>query len=151
MKALGNKGRKNKYETHVEPNLKKIKKMYLSMTEAQIAQCLGVTPQSFINYKKQYPELAEVLKESKMELIGELKSTLKKKALGYTYTETKETHSDRNGKEVVTITKYAHPDTGAIHLLLKNLDPSWRNDDNPTYELKKKQVDIMKQRSEEWS
>lgn len=121
------------------------------MTEAQIAQCLGVTPQSFTTYKKQHPELAEVLKESKIELISELKSTLKKKALGYEYTETKTTVHKEHGKVVnedtITFKKYCHPDTAAIHLLLKNLDPNWRNDDQPTYELKKKQTEIMEQRA----
>ena len=42
--------------------------------------------------------------------------------------------------------------SGAIHLLLKNLDDDWRNDDKPTYELKKKQTEIMQQKADqaEW-
>ena len=45
--------------------------------------------------------------------------------------------------------KYAPPDTGAIHLLLKNIDPNWKNDDDRTYELKKKQVEIAEKKADD--
>ena len=47
-----------------------------------------------------------------------------------------------------TYKKYAHPDTGAIHLLLKNLDPNWHNDDAKTIEIKQKQLEIAKEKAE---
>ena len=49
-------------------------------------------------------------------------------------------------------TKYAQPDTGAIHLLLKNIDPEWHNDDKATLDLKKEQLELAKKKQEadEW-
>lgn len=152
---MGKAGRKNKYETHVKPYFEKIKKWYLTKTETQIAQKLGITVQSWIKYKNQYPELRELLQDSKEDLVDELKGILKKKAQGFYYTETTKTIIKEDGKEIKKIEerqRYAQPDTGAIHLLLKNLDDDWHNDDRQTYELKKKQIDIMQQKADqtEW-
>lgn len=148
---MGKAGRKNKYETHVLPYLEKIKKWYLTKTEAQIAKKLGITPQSWVNYKRQYPELRECLRSSQEDLIDELKNNLKKKAQGYYYEESTETEID-DGDKIITKKelkkRYAHPDTGAIHLLLKNLDPEWHNDDKQTMDLKREQNEIMKQKAE---
>lgn len=148
-------GRKNKYESHIKPYLSKIPKWYETMTEGQIAKKLGVSVASWENYKNEHPELVKCLQVSKESLCEELKATLKKKAQGFYYTEKKKIIRD-DGKDKLKIVeeydKYALPDTGAIHLLLKNLDDDWRNDDRPTYELKKKQTEIMQQKADqaEW-
>ena len=81
-----------------------------------------------------------------------LKSALKKKAKGFYYKETKRTIRDVDGTKTQVVEeyeKYAPPDTGAIHLLLKNIDPNWRNDDKETMELKKRQVDIAEKKAED--
>ena len=39
--------------------------------------------------------------------------------------------------------------TQAAHLLLKNLDPNWHNDDAETLDIKKKQVELQKQKLEQ--
>ena len=148
-------GRKNKYENHIKPYLQKIPKWYETMTEGQIAKKLGVSVASWENYKNEHPELVQCLQAGKESLVEELKATLKKKAQGFYYTEKKKIIRD-DGQDKLKIVeeydKYALPDTGAIHLLLKNLDDEWRNDDKPTYELKKKQIDIMQQKADqaEW-
>lgn len=145
-------GRLNKYETNVKPRLKEIPKLYETMTEAQIAKELGVAVSSFEKYKTQYPELIEALRKGKKDLIEELKASLKKKAKGYTYEETKITQRREGHQTTVvkeTYTKFAHPDTGAIHLLLKNLDPEWHNDDKQTIKLKKEQLKIAKEKAEQ--
>lgn len=49
---------------------------------------------------------------------------------------------------VIETKKYAPPDVGAAHLLLKNLDKNWRNDDAATMELKRKQVDLTQKKIE---
>lgn len=121
------------------------------MTEAQIAEKLGISVASFENYKKQYPELQKVLQNGKQSLIEELKNTLKKKAKGFYYEETRTSIRKENGKEVQVVEKfkkYAQPDTGAIHLLLKNLDESWRNDDKATLDLKREKMELEKERAE---
>ena len=76
---------------------------------------------------------------------------LQKKAQGYYYEETKTCVREVDGKSVKVIEKYkkyAHPDTGAIHLLLKNLDDTWRNDDAETMKIKKDQLKIQKEKAE---
>lgn len=142
---------RSKYETHVLPYLDKIAEWYEFLNEGQIAKRLGVAAKTFIGYKKEHPELAECLKKGREELVVELKETLKRKAKGYTYTETKRTIREIEGKRVTLVEEFerhAQPDVGAIHLLLKNLDDTWRNDDAETMKIKKEQVKIAKEKAE---
>lgn len=150
-------GRKNKYETHVLPHLKEIPKWYETMTEGQIAARLGVSSSSWENYKNAYPELMACLRQGKEILIDELKATLKKKALGFEYDEVKVKSEIGPDGELVVVertvtTKFVIPDLGSIHLLLKNLDENWHNDDKATMNLKREQMDLAKQKAEanEW-
>lgn len=146
-------GRKDRYESHVKPRLEEIGAWYQLCTEAQIAKKLGISMTTFGRYKREHPELREVLKEGRETLVEDLKVTLKKKAQGYYYEETKTVIRQEGGKEVrviETYKRYAHPDTGAIHLLLKNLDDDWRNDDKPTMEMKRQHLQLAKQKAEEW-
>lgn len=144
-------GRKGRYETHVQPFLNDIAEWYGLINEDQIAKKLGISVASFEKYKNEHPELRESLKKGKEDLIEELKATLKKKAKGFYYEETKTYIKQENGKEVKTVEKhkkYAQPDTGAIHLLLKNLDDTWRNDDKATQDLKKEKMELDRQKAE---
>ena len=144
-------GRKDRYKTHVEPYLKQIGEWYQLLTEEQIAKKLGISPRTFDTYKTKHPELVEVLRSGRETLIEDLKGNLKKKAAGYFYEETKTSIREFDGKTIKTIEKYkkyAHPDVGAIHLLLKNLDETWRNDDAETMKIKKEQVKIAKEKAE---
>ena len=145
-------GRKSRYETHVQPYLKDIAEWYTDVDEAEIAKRLGVAVSTFEKYKKTFPDLRQALLKGKQELVTELKAALKKKAKGYYYEETKTCiRQDAGGKEVKVIEKYkkyAHPDTGAIHLLLKNLDENWRNDDQATLDLKREQMEIAREKAE---
>lgn len=142
-------GRPNKYETNVKPHIGEIRKWVLDLNEKQIAERMGITQQSLENYKKKYPELANALINGRRDLVCELKDSLRRKARGYFYTETKITTRDENGKVTKVIEenkKYAHPDTGAIHLLLKNFDKEWHNDDIVTIEFKKAQQQLDRDR-----
>ena len=149
-------GRKNKDEPHVKPYLDKIQAWYEEFDERQIAtERLGISVTTFENYKKKYPELREVLKKGKEGLITDLRQSLKKKAKGFYYEETKTCIREVNGKKVSTVEKYkkyAPPDVGAIHLLLKNLDPEWKNDDQTTIDMKKKQLELTERKIDqnEW-
>lgn len=148
---------KSKYDSHVKPHLDKITKWTEDLTDEQIAARLKISRKSFIEYKKQHPELVEALEKGKKRLVVELKDTLKKKAKGFYYEEVKtvkihnpDPEADQEWIEKIEINrKYAQPDTGAAHLLLKNLDPTWRNDDAETMKLKKQQVEIQKQKLEQ--
>lgn len=144
-------GRKNKYDTHVKPFLHDIAEWYQTMTEGQISERLGISQASFETYKKDHEELRECLVNAKEKLCTDLKETLKRKALGYEYEETKTSIRRENGREITVIektTRYAHPDTGAIHLLLKNLDPAWRNDDQATIDFKNEKLKLEKMKAE---
>lgn len=147
-------GRKNKYESHVKPYLADIPKWYETMTEGQIAKKLGVSSSAFEVYKNQNPELVECLQKGKDILVDELKDTLRTKAKGFHYKETKRTYIEGPDGEpigevkVEEVEKYAVPDTGAIHLLLKNLDENWRNDDKATMDLKREKLELDKQKAE---
>ncbi|MBQ1292459.1 MAG: hypothetical protein IIY21_00350 [Clostridiales bacterium] len=143
--------RASKYETYVKPHLEDIRKWVLDLNEKQIAEKLGITQASLENYKKKYPELAEVLIKGRQDLVLDLKDSLRKKARGFYYTETKTTIKDENGKKTKYIEKhekYAQPDTGAIHLLLKNLDEEWHNDDAFQMEMKRLQAELDRDRLE---
>lgn len=145
-------GRKSKYETHVKPYLQQIEEWYQDLDEQQIAvERLGIAVSTFENYKKKYPELREALKKGRQHLVGELKASLKKKAKGFYYEETKTSIREEGGKRIQVVEKYkkyAQPDTGAIHLLLKNYDPTWTNDDQTTIDLKREQLELAKQKAE---
>lgn len=145
---------KSKYDSHVKPHLDKITKWTEDLTDEQIAARLKISRKSFIEYKKAHPELVEAIEKGKKRLVVELKDTLKKKAKGFYYEEVKtvkihnpDSEAEPEWIEKIEINrKYAQPDTGAAHLLLKNLDPTWRNDDAETMKLKKKQVEIQQQK-----
>lgn len=145
-------GRKSKWESHVLPHLSEIENWCQDYDERQIAtELLGISVSAFEKYKAAHAELREALKKGRMCLVSDLKASLKKKAKGYYYEETKKTIRNEGGKEVVLMEKYhkyAQPDTGAIHLLLKNLDPTWTNDDQTTIEMKREQLEIAKQKAE---
>ena len=148
-------GRRNKYETNIEPHLEEIKDLVRTMNEKDIASKYGIAISTWENFKKQYPEFKEALLGGREILIEELRDTLKMKARGYNYTETKiKTRITEDGEEITyreEYTKYAQPDTGAIHLLLKNLDKTWRNDDQETMDLKREQLELKKKQAEsEW-
>lgn len=139
----------DKYYSNVEPYLEEVSRMALQMTEKQIAEELGVAPSSFRTYKKKHPALVEALKKGRRQLVMELKSTLIQKAKGYTYTEKKQVYDETGAllrEEVYT--KAALPDTGSIHLLLKNLDPENWAENPQELKLKQQQLDLQKERIE---
>lgn len=135
--------------------LGQIQEWYGLLTEEQIAKRLGVSVRSFERYKTQHEELRQALLNGKQALIEDLKATLKKKAKGFHYKETKKTIRNVNGQSTQVIEeyeRYSPPDTGAIHLLLKNLDDTWRNDDKTTVDLKREKLELdrARQENESW-
>lgn len=148
-------GRKSKYDICVRPYLEDIKEWYEIMSEEQIAKKLRISSQSFRRYKNEHKELSEIIDNVRNDLSIELKSILKKRAKGFYYTDTKTYIKDDGERQIKIIEehkKYALPDVGAIHLLLKNIDDNWHNDDVRTLKLKEKQVDLQERKLEqdEW-
>ena len=146
---MAGKGQPNKYYTHVEPYLDKIKEMTQNMTEKQIAQTLGVAYSSFRTYKKEHTALVDALKKGRAELVMELKSTLIQKARGFNYEEKKQVieHGVVVREEIYT--KAATPDVAALNLLLKNYDKdNWANDPQ-ALELRKQELELQKLKLED--
>lgn len=169
---MAKRGRKNRYETDIKPNLQLIHEMARTMTEKQIAESFGVSyTGAWSLYKQQYPELVETLKKGRQNLVAELRSALIKRAKGYEYTETKETvEAVRWPDEMYALlidagfspeqiagsrlikTETSHkqmaPDVAAINLALKNYDKdNWANDPQGL-ELKKQELELRKQQIE---
>lgn len=145
-------GRVSRYESHVKPHLDDIREWYQFLNEKQIAKRLGISARSFENYKREHEELREALRGGKEILIEELKTTLKRKALGFSYTERKTIIRDENGRKVKVIEeyeKYAQPDTGAIHLLLKNLDKDGWSNDPQMLELRREELRLQERKIDE--
>lgn len=139
------KKRASNYEKLVQPKLKEIAVMNQTMSERQIAFELGVSLTSFNEYKALHEELRDALQRGRDELVRKVKESMVKSANGYYYTETDESEDGVTNKRK----RWAKPDVVAQHLLLKNYDPEWHNDDHETMELKKKQVEIAKQKADD--
>lgn len=116
--------RPSKYESHVQPKLMLIEAWARDgLTDEQIANNLGIALSSFYEYKKEYSEFADALKNGKETIDVMVENALLKSALGYEYTE------EQVGKDgVYEVKKYAQPNTTALIFWLKNRRPAaWRD------------------------
>lgn len=150
-------GRLSRYESHVKPHLNKIRKWVSEdIPVSTITKNLHISHTAFDKYKREHPELREALRHGEDDLVEELRSVLKQKAVGFHYQEkTTRIRHFANGDEAEDTTifeKYAQPDLGSIHLLLKNHDKTWHNDDTITLERKQKELEQNEKRLEiqEW-
>ena len=142
------KGRPNKYFTHVQPRLKEISDMSLTMTDEQIYKVLGVGKSAWCEYKNQYSEMVEALNKGRSHLVTDLRNSLIQRAKGYKYIERKRIIENGVVIREEEYEKSQQPDVGAIHLCLKNYDRgNWSNDWD-ALELKKEELEIKKQNAE---
>lgn len=149
-------GRPEVYSTHIAPHLGEIPKWYKTMNVRQIAKKLGISKTTLYEYAKEYPELQAALTDGKEQFTEDLKSAIKKRALGYSYTETttKETKEYIDGMAITTeivttkVKKHVPPDLGSAHLLLKNLDPDWHDADKITIKQRERELGIKEKRAE---
>ena len=147
---MAKRGRKSRYASYVKPHLQEISVWVQTMDEVQIARRLGIAESTWHDYKNKYPELAEAVKAGRQDLLAEVKSALKKRAIGFEYQETKTyTKVGDNGTAVYeeTVTKYAPPDVAACNSILQNLDKDWYRD-KATYLLKVKEHELRKRVAE---
>lgn len=147
-------GRKNLYYESVRPRFDEIAEWCrLGMWDKDIAENLGISKQTFCEYKSRYPELGEFLKRSRKKPVQQVKSALLKRACGFTYSEKRiitESDGSRRTEEYV---KAALPDPASCMILLKHWarDEGWTNDP-ATLELKREELEFKKQQAEkeEW-
>lgn len=145
-------GRTTKYDTNVKPRLNEIRQWAVFTTEEEIARRLHVTDRTFRKYKHEHPELQEAIAGGVFEMVTTLKEKLFRKACGYEYTEKKTTirgSGDKKTREIVEFTRWQPEDIGAIHLLLKNYDPAWRQDDMTTVKLKQEKQKLEKEKADQ--
>ena len=127
------RGRKGIYETRVEPYFEKIKTwVKFKVSEKQIAEYLGIGQSTFEKFKKEHPELIELIEQAYHERTMEIvdhKEALSKASKGYYYEEEKtfiEAGEDgvlKKKKEIYK--KYAQPNPVASKEMLDILDDSY--------------------------
>ena len=142
-------GRKSAYDTIIKPRFEEITEWLRNgATEKQIYTNLGIDKDTFYKYKRSKTDFSDLLKRGRESLVIQLRGALIKKALGYTYTETKRYTKIEDGKPVQyaeDTTKTAHPDVAALNLCLKNYDPDdWANDPQ-LLKLKEKELELRKE------
>lgn len=98
------------------------------LTDEELAGRMKISPSTFYAWKEKFSEISEAIKKGKEVIDFEVEKALLKKALGYTYTETRK-EIDANGKKKVIVTeKQVEPDTTAQIFWLRNRKPDkWRN------------------------
>ena len=102
------------------------------LSDAQIAEKLGIKKTAFYTYVAKYPEFAEGLARGKAPVDIEVENALLKKALGYDYEEEHTTvQIDKDGKptrkERKVVKRHYPPDAVALKFWLVNRKPKqWR-------------------------
>lgn len=174
-------GRPNKYESNVKPRFEEIRAwLQVGATDKEIAENLGIHKSMMCEYKKQYKEFSELLKNGRKVPIQAIKAALYKRATGCHYSEKKtiieyeEWNQDvkdaliamgydadaigqRKLVRVEIMDKYALPDPASAMILLKHWDKDengnaqWSTDP-AMLELKKQELDLKKKHieSEVW-
>jgi len=103
------------------------------LIDTQIAKKLHISGATYYLFQNEYPEFSEAIKRGKAESDQEVVDSLRKKAVGFEYTEVAtEAKVDDKGVETITskktTKKYYPPDTGATAFWLKNRQPNeWRD------------------------
>ena len=172
--ARKNSGRRSKYETHVLPRFKEIAEWCRQgATDKELIKALSIGKSAFYEYLK-IPEFSELLKNSRISTVQELKCAMFKRATGFTYTETEKTveriEFDKSVKKILmengidveelekpkliktkTSEKHALPDPTSNLILLKHWDKEagWTSDPQTPLELKKQEFEHRKLMDEE--
>ena len=118
--------------------------------DKDLADSFDVHLDTINNWKIQHPAFFESIKDGKDYYdSGLIENALKKKALGYEFTEVKEEEGTQGLKTTKTVKHYA-PDTGAIALYLKNRNPNrWKDKIEHTHINKKPLSELLKDASNE--
>lgn len=74
--------RPSKYETYVEPRLSEVADWVRNgASDREVAERLGISADTLIEYKKQFSEFSECLKKTRAYVDGQVENALLKKAL----------------------------------------------------------------------
>lgn len=98
------------------------------LTDEQIAKNIGISKQTFYDWKKKYADFSDTLKNGKEVIDIQVENSLLKRALGYEYEEVSEKFEGGVLTERKVTKKQVVPDTTAQIFWLKNRKPSvWRD------------------------
>lgn len=120
---------KGKYQQWLEPDNLLLLQAWArdGFTDEQIATKIGISKQTFYDWKKKYPDFSDSLKKGKEIVDIQVENALLKRALGYEYVEYSEECSE-DGIKKKKIVKHVMPDTTAQIFWLKNRRPGlWRD------------------------
>ena len=151
------KAKQTMWERLILPNKEKIMQMYsVGAGDYEVWTSLGMSKAAYYEAKNKHPEINQWINEARCKVVGELKSALFKKAMGFTYeekiTEIKQ-DLDANGKPTGrnymysrTLYHYSPPDTNAIYGCLKIYDQDNIKYDNQTQALaiKREELEMKK-------
>lgn len=116
--SQGGPGRSSGYDPSMNDQVTKL--ALLGMTDEEMAQFFGVTPQTFYNWQKQFPAFFEAVHAGKDAADAEVAHSLYKKATGITY-EVERLRKNKEGEsEIVKLSVYEPPDTAAMKQWLSN-------------------------------
>lgn len=114
------------------------------LTNEQIAQNIGINPDTLYTWMKKYSEIAESLKRGKEVVDIQVENALLKRALGFHY---EEEIAAATG-EVVQVTRYEKPDVTAAIFWLKNRKPNtWRNKEKADIDKIKADIELTKEKT----
>ena len=155
---MARQGQADVYQKFVEPRLEEIREWYKTMTLRQIAESLGISHSTLDKYRKEHPELEKALTAGRSELANGLKMSIKKRGMGYYWTEVvqEEARDEETGEMVVvkkkTTTRHVPADLGCANALLKNIDPEWHEADKITIRQRERELKIKQQKADsaEW-
>lgn len=146
---MAKRGRKNAYDTHIAPNLDKIREWVKGgATVKEIANALDVAESTLHKYMKEKTELSEAFACGRANIVIQIRGALLKKALGYEYQEKKQyLKKDETGEQVTyteITTKHQPPSETAGAMLLRNYDESWLDKDSITTQLKQQELELRR-------
>lgn len=146
---MAQRGRPTKYDTNVKPHLEQIREWRsVGATIEKICDVLDIGRSTWSEYEKKYPEFRDAIKSGVesfcLDLRGELAKLAKKHTLETKKQYIKQDMETGHKTQYTEITtKEVDADKGAIHMLLKNLDPNW-HDDPAYYDLKRQEVELRR-------
>lgn len=119
-------GRHTKYSDDMPELVEKYARE--GMIEKDIAKMIGVSLETFGQYKKRFPAFLDALKAGKQVIDHQVEMTLLKSALGYEYIETKRITEPDGKVRIEETTKMQQPSVTAQIFWLKNRQPdNWRD------------------------
>ena len=121
----------------------------LGATDEEMANFFEISVATLYNWKNDYPEFLEALKNGKEKADAEVAKSLYNRAKGYEQ-ETVKVFQFQGDPVVVPFTEHIAPDTGAAMAWLKNRQPSkWRDKQDIDMTIKDMPEIIIKRSGEE--